>query len=87
MTYPIVTKENFEEIFKKHVDAIFDGIRLNAELGEFVCFTDIKYKKYTDNLSFYENLGKLLVDAFSHLGYCVGYSITKESLHLWIEWQ
>lgn len=73
--------------FKKHVDAVFEGIRANSELGEFVCFVDIKYKKYTDDQYFYDNLAKLLVDAFSHLGYGVGFNTTKDSLHLWIEWE
>lgn len=72
--------------FKNHVDAAFDGIRANSEIGEFVCFVDIRYRKYADDQYFYDNLAKLLVDAFSHLGYSVGYNTTKESLHLWIEW-
>jgi hypothetical protein len=73
--------------FKKNIDAIFDGIRNNAKAGESVCFVDIKYQKFEDHVEFYDGLGKVLVDAFSYLGYTASSTSTKDGVSIWIEWQ
>lgn len=72
--------------FKKVVDKIFDGIRANAEKGEFICIIDVSYKEFQEHLSFYEDMGTVLQDGLGHLGYSVSANPMENQVSLWIEW-